>query len=336
MRAYITGVAGLIGSSLAMRLLRDGHEVRGCDNLIGGYESNIPKKYIKYDNIDILDFNSLHNAMKGHDVVFHTAALAYEGLSVFSPKLVCENIYSGTVSVASAVIKNNIPYFFNFSSMARYGAQEPPFREKYPTLPEDPYGLAKSQAEQLLSMLSQIHDIKYFNIIPHNVAGPNQVYTDPYRNVMAIFTNRLLQGKSIMIYGDGMQKRSFSHVYDCIEAIVKLLELKDSINNGESFNIGPDGNEITIKELAYKVAHYCSIYPAIEYLPGRPREVKNAWCSVSKAKKILGYQCTKTTDQLIQDTVAYVKNRGTAPFEYKLDVEIIRDNTPKTWTDKLL
>ena len=336
MKIYITGIAGLLGSNLAKTLLRKGYSVRGCDTLIGGYADNIPIGKVTWDNVDILDTKKLTECIKDCDIVFHTAALAYEGLSVFSPKLVMENIYTGTISVASAAINNKVKLFVNFSSMARYGNGNPPFKESHPTIPQDPYGLAKIHAEQSLALLDTIHGLKHFNVVPHNVIGKGQVYTDPYRNVAAIFANRILNGKSIIIYGDGSQKRSFSPVNTCVDAVIRLVENADSFDSGEVFNIGPDKNEITIKELAYLVASCAGVYPSLEFLPDRPQEVKNAFCSSDKAIKELHYNPnTYTNKQLITEIVNWVKTRGPKKFNHKFsNVEIFDERVPETWVNK--
>ena len=143
MKIFVTGIAGLLGSNIARRLTKD-YEIVGCDNLIGGLEDNIPT--CDFHKIDMLDTKAVTKAMEECSIVLHTAALPYEGLSVFSPAIVTQNIVGGTVSVASAAIANGIDMFINFSSMARYGDQKAPFTEDMPTAPVDPYGFAKVQA----------------------------------------------------------------------------------------------------------------------------------------------------------------------------------------------
>lgn len=332
---FITGVAGLLGSNLAKYYLRKGYKVKGCDNFSGGYKSNIPIKNIDFEELDILDLKSLSTHMKDSDIVLHCAALAYEGLSVFCPKAITENIYSGTVSVGTAAIINKVEILLNCSSMARYGDIGAPFIEIQECKPEDPYGLAKYQAEQILNLLSDIHGLKVLHIVPHNIIGEGQRYDDPYRNVVSIMINRLLHNKSIIIYGDGMQKRSFSYIGDCVNAIYKLVE-SDKFKTKEVFNIGPDRNEITIKELAYKVGHFCQLYPQIEYVPNRPREVKNAWCSSEKARKKLDYNPETKVDIMVSKMVDWIKGSKPLDFDYHQELEIIDKNTPKTWTDRLI
>lgn len=335
---YITGAAGLIGSELVRLFAFHNWKVKACDNFIGGLESNITRfyKHIDFKKIDILDFKALSEHMKGSDVVLHCAALPYEGLSVFSPKIVTENIVGGTTSVASACLANNVKQLVNFSSMARYGAQTPPFFEHMLRKPEDPYGLAKAQAEEHLELLNKLHGLNYFTIVPHNVIGIGQRYMDPYRNVVGIMINRILSGKAVIIYGDGEQKRSFSNIQDCSKAVWDLVNSNKNLAR-EVFNIGPDDNEISIKELAYKVGHYCGVYPKLEYYPDRPAEVKNAWCSSEKIKKQFNYTTTKTLDDTIAEMVQWINERGVEPFIYdSLSLEFITEKTPKTWVERLI
>jgi len=333
MKVFITGVGGLLGSTLARYLILQGDEVGGIDNMIGGVEGNVPEK-VEFTDGDITDTNLMKEITKGYEVIFHAAALPYEGLSVFSPAIVTESIVFGTVSVASAAIHNDVRLFINCSSMARYGDQEPPFTEDMPTKPVDPYGLAKVQAEQHLELLRQIHGLNYVTVVPHNVIGVGQRYYDPFRNVVGIMINRCFQGKPLVIYGDGEQKRSFSNVYDCILAIHKIMESNRDIC-GQVYNIGPDDNEISIKQLAYKVGHHCQKYPSLEHYPDRPQEVKNAFCSSNKIRKEFNYNAKITMDQTIQEMADWIRPR-VKDFEYHLELEFITDKTPKTWTDKLI
>jgi len=334
-KVVITGISGLLGSTYARYLINKGdYEVVGIDNMIGGVEGNVPER-AEYIRGDIQDTALLTEICKGADCVFHTAALPYEGLSVFSPAITVNSIVSGTVSVASACIANNVRLLINCSSMARYGDQQPPFTEDMLRKPVDPYGLAKAQAEEHLEMLNEIHGLNFVTVVPHNVVGIGQRYYDPFRNVLGIMINRCIQGKPIIIYGDGEQTRSFSNVYDCIEAVYKMMTTDRDITR-QVFNIGPDDNEISIKQLAYKVGHYCEIYPSFNHFPDRPREVKNAFCSSNKIRSEFNYNATISVDQTIKDMVGWIKGQEPREFEYHLPLEFVTDETPKTWTDKLI
>ena len=91
---------------------------------------------------------------KGCDIVYHAAATAYEGLSVFSPHLITQNIVTGSVSLFSAAIENKVKRIIFCSSMARYGSQKTPFHENMQPKPVDPYGISKVSAYKLLNRLS--------------------------------------------------------------------------------------------------------------------------------------------------------------------------------------
>ncbi|MBW3000044.1 NAD-dependent epimerase/dehydratase family protein [Candidatus Woesearchaeota archaeon] len=330
---FITGVAGFLGSHLADTMLASGHKVIGCDNLIGGYLDNVPSE-VEYYSYDCNFLNSMKKITKGVDIVYHCAATAYEGLSVFSPYVVSKNIYQAGASVITAAVANGVKRFVFTSSMARYGENKVPFTEDMPPKPQDPYGIGKVGTEMLLKNLAETHGMEHVITVPHNIIGPRQKYDDPYRNVASIFINRMLQGKQTIIYGDGEQKRCFSFVQDCIQCLEKAAFQKDVV--GEIINIGPDEEFITINELAQTIAELLGFKLEPIYLPDRPQEVKLATCSADKARKLLGYKTKYTLKQGLQEMIDYIKKRGVKPFRYHLDLEIINEKTPKTWTDRLI
>ena len=334
MNIYITGVAGLVGSNLARLLSRRNHVVKGCDILIGGYEDNIPEE-IEWSKTDICDTKQMEKELEGIDVVIHTAALPYEGLSVFSPALITQNIVGGTTSVASAAIQNNVKRFIFCSSMARYGSQVPPFTENLTKKPVDPYGMAKAQAEDMLFLLSDIHGLEVTVAVPHNIIGVGQRYTDPYRNVAAIMINSTIKNKKIYIYGDGHQKRSFSDISDCVKALTHIAESDRKLNK-EVYNIGPDKNEITINNLSEYVSIVTDLSPEIIYVPDRPHEVKNAYCSSDKIKREFNYNATVPLVATLTQMTKWIFTRGSHEFDYHLPIEITnKKELPQTWKDQL-
>ncbi len=330
---FISGVAGFLGSHLAEHLLKEGNRVIGNDTLIGGYLDNIPEG-VEFHQVDCLDFARMKELMKDVDVVYHTAAYAYEGLSVFSPHVVCENVFSATTSVLSAAIANKVRRFVYCSSMARYGEQpQTPFTEDMTPRPQDPYAIAKLAAEDQARLLGAIHGMEVVIAIPHNIIGPRQKYDDPYRNVASIMINLMLQGRQPVIYGDGNQMRCFSFVNDVVDPLKKLAYLPEVV--GESINVGPDEEFVTINDLARVIADQLNFTLEPIYMPGRPQEVLKATCSADKARRLLGYKTTTTLEEGIAEMIAYIQSRGPKPFSYHLNLEIVNDKTPKTWKDKI-
>jgi UDP-glucose 4-epimerase len=333
MRIYITGIAGFLGSHLAKRLKSLGHDILGNDNMILGDKENLPQD-IEVHKTDCIDYEEMIKNLKNVDIVYHCAATAHEGLSVFSPNFITKNIYQASVSVITASIVNKVKRFVYCSSMARYGNQKTPYKENMPPKPEDPYGIAKVAAEDTLKLLCEVHGMEYNIAVPHNIVGPNQKYDDPFRNVMSIFINRNLQNKPCIIYGDGEQKRCFSYVDDVIFCLEKLA-LDNSINK-EIINIGPDEETVTLNELAKLVNNEIRFNGESVHVRARPKEVKEASCSSDKARKLLNYKTKTSLKESIKLTADFIRNRGVKSFNYNLPIEIKSEITPETWTKKTI
>jgi|SRR3990172_3158660 len=331
MRILITGVAGFLGSHLAECFLDDGHQVVGCDNMIGGEPENIPGG-VEFHEYDCRDLPSMNKVCRDADLVYHCAATAYEGLSVFSPHFVTDNIVNATTSVITAAVVNKVKRFVFCSSMARYGKNGIPFTEAMNPRPEDPYGVGKYACELLLKNLSETHGMEYAIAVPHNIIGPRQKYDDPYRNVAAIMINLMLQGHQPVIYGDGSQTRCFTFVGDAVQCLKRMATQSNVV--GEIINIGPDEQTVSIRELANKIGILMGIEVDPVYLPPREREVPQATCSADKARYLLGYRTEYTLEQGLGEMIGYIRQRGARPFKYHLDLEIITEKTPVTWSKR--
>ena len=319
-KVLVTGVAGFLGSHLAEKLVKLGHEVVGIDNMLGGYEDNVPKK-IKFHNIDCCDFEKVKLLMKAH-----------EGLSVFSPYEITKNNYLASVSIFSAAVNEKVKRIIFCSSMARYGDQIAPFTESMKPKPVDPYAISKVASEEVLKNICDLNGIEWVIAIPHNIIGPRQKYDDPFRNVVSIMINRMLQGKAPIIYGDGNQTRCFSYIDDCLSCLIPMLDQKNL--NKEIINIGPDEEFVTIN----KISEICSNITGVNlnpiYKKDRPKEVKHATCSADKARSLLNYKTKVNLRDGIQKTFEYIKKRGTRPFDYNINIEINNELTPSTWKNK--
>ena len=336
MKVCVTGVAGLIGSWIAERLIQEGHEVVGIDNMIGGYRDSVPDGVVMLD-ADITNVNAIPGIarfIKGCEAVYHCAALAHEGFSVFSPASITNSVMTGTTAVATAAIKAGVKRFINCSSMSRYGDMPSPLYETTPPKPVDPYALAKVAAEQQLNLLGKLHGMHVIHTIPHNVIGPRQRYTDPFRNVVAIMINLILQDRPVVVYGDGTQVRCFSMIQDDVEIYLKLLD--HECEHGEMFNIGPDDEPIAIKDLALLVADVLDKSVVIDWQPARPYEVHTSLCSSNKIRKVFNFKPKMTLRDGITSMAEYIKGRGVLPFDYHVPLEIDnKPNVPRTWKEKL-
>ena len=333
MHIFITGIAGFLGSNLAEYYLKKNFTVSGCDNLIGGSLDNIDQNNINFFKVDCEDFEAMKKIIKNVDVLCHAAAYAHEGLSSFSPVLISNNNVTGSVSVFTAAIINKVKRIVYCSSMARYGNIKIPFREEDELKPVDPYGVSKVAAENILKILSKTHNIEYNIAVPHNIIGPRQKYDDPYRNVVSIMINLMLQKRNPIIYGDGNQKRTFSDIDDCIYCLDKLLT--DSKVVSQVVNIGPDEEFTSINELYRLLSNKLKFNLEPKYLEDRPNEVKEATCSADKARKILGYKTSISLDESLDKMINYISKKGPKKFQYNYPLEIDNDKTPLAWKEKL-
>jgi UDP-glucose 4-epimerase len=333
MHIFITGIAGFLGSNLAEYYCKKNFKVSGCDNLVGGSLDNIDLNKINFFKADCEDFEKMKKIMTGVDVLCHSAAYAHEGLSTFSPVLISNNNVTGSVSVFTAAIINNVKRIVYCSSMARYGNIKIPFREDDELKPVDPYGVSKVAAENILKILSKTHNIQYNIAVPHNIIGPRQKYDDPYRNVVSIMINLMLQKRNPIIYGDGNQKRTFSDVDDCVYCLDKLLTDPNIVS--QVINIGPDEEFTSINELYRLLSNKLKFNLEPKYLEDRPNEVKEATCSADKARKILGYKTSVSLDKSLDKMIDYIKKKGPKNFQYNYSLEINNEKTPLAWKERL-
>jgi UDP-glucose 4-epimerase len=332
MHIFITGVGGFLGSNLANFYLKKNFKVSGCDNLIGGNLDNVDKR-VHFYKIDCENLEEMTKATKNVDVICHAAAIATEGLSVFSPVMICKSNVLASTSTFTAGVINKVKRIIFCSSMARYGKTKIPYKEEQFLEPCDPYGISKVAAEKILINLSETHKFEYNIAVPHNIIGPNQKYDDPYRNVVSIMINLMLQNRRPIIYGDGEQKRSFSDVEDCIYCLDKLITDKNIIS--ETVNIGPDEEQISINELYKKLSNKLKFNLEPLYYPERMQEVKNAYCDSTKARKLLGYNTSVSLDESLNKIVDFIMSKGAKKFDYMYKLEINNENTPETWKNKV-
>jgi UDP-glucose 4-epimerase len=333
LKVFVSGAAGFLGSHLADAFVQSGHEVVGCDNMIGGDLNNLPEG-IRFEEADCCDVAAMKKLTAGIDLVYHCAAIATEGLSVFSPALIAKHVYENTAGILAGAATNRVKRFVYCSSMARYGVGNPPFREDQPPRPEDPYGIAKYAGELLVENICETHGMEYVIAVPHNIIGPRQKYDDAFRNVASIMINRMLQGKQPVIYGDGNQTRCFSFVQDCVDPLVKM-GTQEGLST-EIINIGPDEETVTINELARILGELLDFPLKPEYVPMRPREVKDASCSADKARRLLGYETKVTLREGLQSIIDWIRAHGTKPFSYHLPIEIDSPLVPDTWKSRLI
>jgi len=345
MRALVTGAAGFIGSHIVEQLVNDGHFVLGVDSLAGGTWDNIAQvKQVMpigasstngrfSQTRDCAGLNAHDFKAFEIDTLVHCAANAREGASQFQPRNVTHNNLNAYIGTLTAAIQAGVKNVILFSSMAVYGNQTPPFDETMALIPEDVYGINKAAMEQCTHVLAEVHGLNYLIIRPHNVIGERQCLSDKFRNVAAIFMNRIMRSEPLFIYGDGGQRRAFSYIGDSLPSFMKSIYDCATLGaNGLVVNIGGT-QEITVNQLAAKVKSAMGVgqdYPT-EHFESRPREVRFAFSTYTKSVELLSYADTMGWETGVERMAEWAKDQGPQEWRNAQPLEIITDKTPKPW-----
>ncbi|MDT5090729.1 MAG: UDP-glucose 4-epimerase [Mycobacterium sp.] len=309
MRALVTGAGGFIGSTLVDRLLADGHEVVGLDNLSTGRAGNLdgatksPNFTSITDDIVSADLDSLLTAHRP-EVVFHLAAQIDVRKSVGDPQFDAEVNVVGTIRLAEASRKAKVRKIVHTSSGGSiYGTPHKfPTNESIPTDPASPYAASKVAGEIYLNTFRNLYGLDCSHIAPANVYGPRQ---DPHgeAGVVAIFAQALLSGKPTRVFGDGSNTRDYVYVDDVVDAFVRASGTK---GGGQRFNIGT-GVETSDRQLHSAVAAAAGTPDDPEFAPPRLGDLKRSCLDVRLAEMVLGWHPQIKLDEGITRTVDYFR-----------------------------
>ena len=320
MNAFITGGAGFIGSHLAEALLAAGHQVTVLDNLSTGAMENIEHlkghPAFKYVIDSVTNEPVLAELIDGADVVFHLAAAVGVKLIVEAPVHTIEtNVHGTEVVLKHANKKKKLVVIASTSEV--YGkSNDVPFREDSdlvmgPT-PKHRWAYACSKAIDEFLALAYWKERKLPVIIVRffNTVGPRQ--TGQYGLVIPNFVRQALAGEPITVFGDGTQSRSFTHVADVVDALLKLVAKPAAI--GQVINLG-NTEEVTIRALAERVRDLAGSSSPIKIVPyeeayesgfeDMPRRVPN----LEKARSLIGYQPRYTLDDVLVQVIEYFRRK---------------------------
>ena len=329
--SLVTGGAGFIGAHVTNQLIENGHQVIVLDDLSGGFKENVNSKAIFIEG-SILDHKLLEDIFNKYkfDYVYHLAAYAAEGLSHFIKRFNYNNNLIGSVNLINESVKHKIKCFVFTSSIAVYGSIPPPMSEDMQPQPEDSYGIAKLAVEQELKATHHMFGLDYIIFRPHNVYGEYQNLGDRYRNVVGIFMNQLMQGKSLTVFGDGTQTRAFSYIGDVAPPIANSVNISEAYN--QTFNIGAD-KDYTVSELATSVMKAIGITGELRHLEARS-EAAHAYASHEKAKKIFKLNTFTTLSEGLSKMAAWAKITGIKKSKKFEGIEIT-EKLPPLWLENI-
>ena len=259
MRLLITGGAGFIGSAYAKKLIAQGDEVIVYDALTyAGNLDNLKEveenDSYKFIHGNVCDLKKLDEAIKECDGVVHFAAESHVDRSISDPSPFIETNCTGTANLCELVLKNKIEKYVHISTDEVYGSigsktGEGSFTEEDPLRPSSPYSATKAAADLIALSYHHTHGLPVSIIRPSNNYGPNQFP----EKIIPLFITNLLEGKTVPLYGDGLNIRDWCNVEDTCEAIDIVLKKGEK---GCVYNAGA-GNEKTNLELAEKLIELC-------------------------------------------------------------------------------
>lgn len=303
----VTGGAGFIGSHVVRAFMADGATVTVLDNLSSGKRINLPDGVALIED-DIRSASAAHLIKDGaFDVICHLAAQIDVRKSVDDPMFdVAVNI-GGSLNLLEAVrASRNKSTRFVFSSTggALYGDVDTlPTPEEFAKDPQSPYGNAKLAVEHYMGYYARVHGLDTVALRYGNVYGPRQ---DAHgeAGVVAIFCERILEGRPLTVYGDGNQTRDYVYVGDVANANLMAATLPlpapGSVDT-RAFNIGT-GVETSVIQLAGMLRDASGTETPIQHAPERAGEVRRSSLLPAKAERVLGWRPRVSIEQGTAET----------------------------------
>ena len=303
MKYAVTGGAGFIGSHLTKNLVERGNEVIVIDNLNTGKKQNIEKisKKIDFFEVDIRDFSAIEDILKNIDGIFHEAALASVQDSFRIPDEFFDVNVNGTENIFKIAKKLGIKVVYASSSSVYGNPISIPVKENDDKNPFNPYAKTKLEDDKLAEKYAK-NGLKVIGLRYFNVFGPRQ--SKEYAGVIRLFLERIQQGLSPLINGDGLQVRDFVYVDDVVNANILAME---SDVDSEFFNIGT-GNIISILDLATMIIKFSGLKLKPMHQLAVPGDVKATQADITKAKMMLKWKPTTSIENWLKSAVLDVKN----------------------------
>ena len=314
-RVGVTGAAGFVGSHLCERLLRDGHDVVGVDDLSYGSVGNLTRclesPRFRFDVLDCTNRHALRDAFEGCDAIAHLAA---KKIPRFGGTLATLDVNVGGVNAACATALALDADLIVTSTSDVYGDGTPPYGEDDqlvigpPTSKRWAYAVSKMYDEHVALALADERDLRVTILRLFNAYGP-QNHLSWWGGPTVTFIEALLDGKKLEIHGDGQQTRTFTYVSDTVDGFVRALGTPES--RGEVLNVG--GTEtVTILELAERIQEHLGIplplradFIPYESLPGNYQDVRDRIPDTAKSSRILGFEASVSLDEGLERTIAW-------------------------------
>ncbi len=312
MKILITGGAGFVGSHLADKLFGEGHEITVIDDLSTGRYQNVAhlENQTGFSLIidTVLNYNLMEELVRASDRVYHMASAVGVKLIMEHPVKTIETIFRGTDIVLGFCSRYRKRVLIPSTSEVYGKGASIPFREEDDLLTgsTDKHRWAYACAKTLDEFLALAHwketRLPVAVVRLFNTVGPRQ--TGQYGMVVPNFVKSAIKNEPLVVHGDGSQSRCFGHVFDVVEGLTKIIENPNCF--GQVVNLG-NAEEVTIKGLAEKAIEMTGSTSEIRYIPYEEaygegfEDMQRRVPSLEKAKRLIGYQPTRTLETIIND-----------------------------------
>lgn len=307
MHHLVSGAAGFIGSHLCDRLLADGHDVTGLDNLITGSRRNLAHldgnsrfRFLEYDVTQAVGLPG------PFDRVWHLASLASPKEYLAHPIETLEAGSTGTRNMLEVARRDGARFLLSSTSECYGDPLEHPQSETYwghvnPVGIRSCYDESKRYAEALTMAYHRFHGMRTNIARIFNTYGPRMALKDG--RVVPAFLDQALRGEPLTVYGDGLQTRSFCHIADLVEGLVRL----GSSDEHEPVNLG-NPVELTILEFADRIRRLMESNLEIVFRPLPEDDPRKRRPDISKAKRTLGWEPKVSLEDGLRETVEYFRS----------------------------
>ena len=300
MNFLITGAAGFLGSALANQLSREGHLVRGLDNLSSG-EPRVLFDDVHFTRGDVNDRPKLWTLLQDIDCVYHLAARVLVAESLLYPREYTDVNVGGTVSLMEAMRDVGVRRVVFASSGAVYGdQQEQPLREDAAPFPRSPYAVSKLAAEYYVRTIGSLWGIETVCLRIFNAYGPGQHLPPSHPPVVPNWLRQAVRGGSLVVHGDGKQTRDFVYVNDVVRALVAASTAPgvDQL----VLNVG-SGEETRMRDLAEMILDVTDSNAEVLYTPTNDAGVSRMCADTELAAKLLGFRVRTSLEEGLKLTV---------------------------------
>jgi len=302
-KVLVTGGAGFIGSHTVDRLLEKEISVRVLDNFSSGHRSNLPESHPLLEVVagDITNQATVNEAMHEVSHCLHLAAQVSVVASFEDPAHSAMQNIIGFVNIITEAHNHGVERLVYASSAAIYGQpSEIPLGEEAEKLQLSPYGLEKQVDEEYADLFARIHGFSALGQRYFNVYGPRQDPKSPYAGVIALFVDRIVDGKGITVYGDGYQTRDFIYVQDVARA--NLAALQGDLSG--ACNIGT-GAQSTLLDLIEVLSDITGKTSEVSHEPAREGDIKHSLANVTRMNQQLGVKAETSMKDGLQALLDY-------------------------------